>query len=193
MGHPRKARKKYDTPLHPWIADRIKQENKLIKKYGLKNKKEIWKAETMIKKYRRDARELLGLSIEQTAQERQQLLNHLIRYGMLSETAKLEDVLNLTAEDVLRRRLQTFVHKKGLAYTAKEARVFVVHGHIAMNNRKINSPSYLVKKGEEEQIGYYPGSPVIKLKIPENPKKEKPKEEKPKRDSYRGKGRRNRR
>ncbi|MDI9435535.1 MAG: 30S ribosomal protein S4 [Euryarchaeota archaeon] len=193
MGHPRKARKKYDTPLHPWIADRIKQENKLIKKYGLKNKKEIWKAETMIKKYRRDARELLGLSIEQTAQERQQLLNHLIRYGMLSETAKLEDVLNLTAEDVLRRRLQTFVHKKGLAYTAKEARVFVVHGHIAMNNRKINSPSYLVKKGEEEQIGYYPGSPVIKLKIPENPKKEKPKKEKPKRDSYRGKGRRNRR
>jgi small subunit ribosomal protein S4 len=147
----------------------------------------------MIKKYRRDARELLGLSIEQTAQERQQLLNHLIRYGMLSETAKLEDVLNLTAEDVLRRRLQTFVHKKGLAYTAKEARVFVVHGHIAMNNRKVNSPSYLVKKGEEEQIGYYPGSPVIKLKIPENPKKEKPKKEKPKRDSYRGKGRRNRR
>ena len=102
-------------------------------------------------------------------------------------------MLNLTAEDVLRRRLQTFVHKKGLAYTAKEARVFVVHGHIAMNNRKVNSPSYLVKKGEEEQIGYYPGSPVIKLKIPENPKKEKPKKEKPKRDSYRGKGRRNRR
>ena len=143
MGHPRKARKKYDTPLHPWIADRIKQENKLIKKYGLKNKKEIWKAETMIKKYRRDARELLGLSIEQTAQERQQLLNHLIRYGMLSETAKLEDVLNLTAEDVLRRRLQTFVHKKGLAYTAQGSpsiRGSWTHSHEQSKNKLTKLP-----------------------------------------------------
>ena len=192
MGHPRKARKKYDTPSHPWNADRIKQERKLVQKYGLKNKKEIWKAETMVKRYRRDARELLGTSSEHNAQDRQQLLGHLIRMGMLPENAKLEDVLDLTLEDVLRRRLQTMVHRKGLAYTAKEARVFVVHGHIAMSNKKIDSPSYLVKRGEEELIGYYPGSAVIKLKIPENPKKEKPKKERPKRDSYRGRGRRRR-
>ena len=191
MGHPRKARKKYDTPSHPWNADRIKQENKLVQKYGLKNKKEVWKAETMVKRYRRDARELLGMSSEHNSQERDQLLSHLIKLGILPENAKLEAVLDLTVEDVLRRRLQTVVHRKGMAYTAKEARVFVVHGHIAMNNRKIDSPSYLVKRGEEELIGYYPGSAVIKLKIPENPKKEKPKKEKPRRDSYRG--RRNRR
>ena len=61
MGHPRKARKKYDTPPHPWNADRIKEENKLLQKYGLKNKKEIWKAETTVKRYRRDARHLLGM------------------------------------------------------------------------------------------------------------------------------------
>ena len=106
MGHPRKARKKYDTPSHPWNADRIKQENKLVQKYGLKNKKEVWKAETMVKNYRRDARELLGMSSEHNAQERQQLLGHLTRYAILPESAKLEDVLNLTVEDVLRRRLQ---------------------------------------------------------------------------------------
>jgi small subunit ribosomal protein S4 len=191
MGHPRKARKKYDTPSHPWNADRIKQENKLVQKYGLKNKKEVWKAETMVKRYRRDARELLGMTSEHNSQERDQLLSHLIKLGILPENAKLEAVLDLTVEDVLRRRLQTVVQRKGLAYTAKEARVFVVHGHIAMNNKKIDSPSYLVKRGEEEQIGYYPGSAVIKLKIPENPKKEKPKKERPRRDSYRG--RRNRR
>jgi len=193
MGHPRKARKKYDTPSHPWNADRIKQENKLVQKYGLKNKKEVWKAETMVKRYRRDARELLGITSEHNSQERDQLLGHLIKLGILPENAKLEAVLDLTVEDVLRRRLQTVVLRKGLAYTAKEARVFVVHGHIAMNNKKIDSPSYLVKRGEEELIGYYPGSAVIKLKIPENPKKEKPKKERPKRDSYRGRGRRNRR
>ena len=46
MGQPRKSRKKYNTPPHPWNAERIKNENKLMTKYGLKNKKEMpeeWK------------------------------------------------------------------------------------------------------------------------------------------------------
>lgn len=163
MGHPRKSRKKYDTPSHPWNADRIKLENKLIKKYGLKTKKEIWKAETMVKKYRRDARQLLGMSSEQNKTKREQLLGHLVNQGFLGKDAKLEDVLNLTMEDVLRRRLQTMVHQKGLANTAKQSRVMVVHGHIALNGKKINSPSYLVKSGEEELLGFYQGSPMEKI------------------------------
>lgn len=171
MGHPRKARKKYDTPPHPWNADRIKEENKLTNKYGLKSKKEIWKAETMVRRYRRDARYLLGLSTEQTGDERKQLLGHLIKLGFLKENAKLEDVLNLTVDDVLQRRLQTMVHKKGLSRTAKEARQFVIHGHIALDGKKIDSPSYLVKKGQENLIDYYGSSPV-----PKN--LEKPSEEK---------------
>jgi small subunit ribosomal protein S4 len=162
MGHPRKARKKYDTPSHPWNADRIKLENKLVKKYGLKTKKEIWKAETMVKKYRRDARELLGLSSEQTETEREQLLSHLVKLGFLGKDAGLEDVLNLTVEDVLRRRLQTIVHQKGLGNTAKQSRVLVVHGHIAMDGKKIDSPSYLVKSGQEDLIGFYQGSAMEK-------------------------------
>jgi len=136
MGHPRKARKKYDTPSHPWNADRIKSENKLIQKYGLKNKKEVWKAETAVKRYRRDARHLLGMETEQTQLESKQLLAHLINAGILAEDAKLESILDLTVEDVLRRRLQTMVHKKGLANTAKQARLFITHGHIALNGKK---------------------------------------------------------
>ena len=162
MGHPRKARKKYDTPPHPWNADRIKQENKISQKYGLKNKKEIWKAETTVKRYRRDARHLLGMVTEQTIKERQQLLNHLIKLGILGEDAKLEDVLDLTVEDILRRRLQTMVHNKGLATTAKGARQFVIHGHIALNGKKIDSPSYVVKRGEEDLIGFYQSSALEK-------------------------------
>lgn len=162
MGHPRKSRKKYDTPSHPWNADRIKEENKLVQKYGLRNKKEIWKAETTVKRYRRDARHLLGMLTEQTIKERQDLINHLVKLGILGENAKLEDVLDLTVEDVLRRRLQTVVHKKGLATTAKGARQFVIHGHIALDEKKIDSPSYIVKRGEEELIGFYLSSPVEK-------------------------------
>lgn len=162
MGHPRKSRKKYDTPSHPWNADRIKEENRLTKKYGLKSKKEIWKAETMVKRYRRDARQLLGASIERSGTERNQLLSHLTKLGFLGKNARLEDVLNLTTEDVLRRRLQTMVHQKGLANTTKQSRIIVVHGHIALDGKKINAPSYLVKSDEEELISFYSGSPMEK-------------------------------
>ncbi len=162
MGHPRKARKKYDTPPHPWNAERIKSENKLMAKYGLKNKKEIWKADTLVRNYSRQARYLLGFSEYQVKTEIDELLGHLKRTGILDESAPLESILDLTVEDILRRRLQTVVHQKGLARTAKEARMFVVHGHIALDGKKVNSPSYVVKKGEEDLVGFYPTSPVAK-------------------------------
>ena len=162
MGHPRKARKKYNTPPHPWNAERIKSENKLMVKYGLKNKKEIWKADTLVRKYSREARYLLGFAQDQAVEEKNELLGHLVRIGVLSEDAHLEDILNLNVEDILRRRLQTVVHRKGLARTAKEARMFVVHGHIAMNGKKIDSPSFMVKRGEEEFVGFYGNSSVVK-------------------------------
>ena len=154
MGQPRKSRKKYNTPPHPWNAERIKNENKLMTKYGLKNKKEIWKADTLVRRYSREARYLLGFSADQMQEEKLELLGHLARTGVLPEGAPLEDIL--------RRRLQTIVYKKGLARTPKEARMFVVHGHIALNGKKINSPSYVVLKGQEDDIGFYHSSPVAK-------------------------------
>ncbi|MDR1721662.1 MAG: 30S ribosomal protein S4 [Methanobrevibacter sp.] len=160
MGHPRKSRKKYNTPPHPWNAERIKAENKLMTKYGLKNKKEIWKADTLVRRFSRDARYLLGFSQDQIIKEKNELLGHLVRIGVLDESANLEDILDLTVEDILRRRLQTVVHQRGFARTAKEARMFVVHGHIAMNGKKVSSPSYMVEKGEEDTIDFYPSSPV---------------------------------
>ena len=162
MGQPRKSRKKYNTPPHPWNAERIKNENKLMAKYGLKNKKEIWKADTLVRRYSREARYLLGFATDQMQEEKLELLGHLARTGVLPENAALEDILNLTVEDILRRRLQTVVYRKGLARTPKEARMFVVHGHITLNGKKINSPSYVVLKGQEDEIGFYPSSPVAK-------------------------------
>ena len=160
MGHPKKPRKQYDTPSHPWNAERIKDENRLAAKYGLKNKKEIWKAESKVRRFRRDARILLGMDPEEAEVETEQLLNHLVRTGILSPNAKLEEVLDINVEDVLRRRLQSLVYKRGLSSTVKEARLFVVHGHITVNGIKINAPGHLVDKADEENIGFYPGSPV---------------------------------
>ncbi len=162
MGHPRKARKKYDTPSHPWNADRIKEENHLSTKYGLKNKKEIWKADSRVEKYRREARIILGMDLDEREEEEEELLDHLVRYGFISPNAKLEEVLDLSVEDILRRRLQTLVYRKGFAHTAKEARLFIVHGHITLNGRKINVPGHLVRKIDENNIDFYPGSSVAK-------------------------------
>ena len=86
MGKPKFSRKKYETPSHPWQEDRIKLENELIRKYGLKNKREIWKTETRLRKYRSQARELLakvGTGEIQIKKESEQLLMHLNRLNVL--------------------------------------------------------------------------------------------------------------
>ncbi|HEC72681.1 MAG TPA: 30S ribosomal protein S4, partial [Thermoplasmatales archaeon] len=149
MGDPKFARKKYETPSHPWDKDRIEAENALIKKYGLKNKREIWRAQTMLRKFRAQARSLLGKvtsSDPQVKRETEQLLGRLHRLGILPENATLDDVLALDVESILKRRLQTIVYLKGLASTPFQARQFIVHGHICIDNRRVTAPGYMVLK-----------------------------------------------
>ena len=188
MGKPKFSRKKYETPSHPWKQDRIKSENELIKKYGLKNKREIWKAETRLRKYRGQARELLakiGTSDAQSKKESDQLLMHLSRMNILPINSTLDDVLALETESILSRRLQTLTYLKGLANTPDQARQLISHGHIAIGNRRVTIPSYMITKDEEGEIGYTKDSPLNDLMHPARPKadfKSRPivKEEKPK-------------
>ena len=164
MGEPKFSRKKYEMPLHPWDIDRIKHENELIKKYGLKNKKEVWKTESMLRNFRRRARKifpLLRAGNKQSEKEANQLLMKLKRLGILPEEANLDDVLTLTVENILTRRFQTMVYVKGLAKTINEARQFIVHGHIAVDNRKVTIPGYIVEKEKDDKIGYYYSSSIV--------------------------------
>ncbi|WP_457555394.1 30S ribosomal protein S4 [Candidatus Pyrohabitans sp.] len=165
MGDPRRIRKKYHTPSHPWQADRIQEEKELLKEYGLKNKREIWKALAILRGIRGQARELLGKRGEQAAWQEKQLMARLRRLNLLKEGATLDDVLSLTVRDILNRRLQTLVYKKGLAATMKQARQFIVHGHITVAGRKVTAPSYLVRADEEDAIGYAENSPIRNLEI----------------------------
>ncbi len=50
---------------------------------------------------------------------------------------------------MLERRLDSVVWRAGLASSRAQARQFVLHGHIKVNGRKVNIPSYLVNAGEE--------------------------------------------
>ncbi|HEC81436.1 MAG TPA: 30S ribosomal protein S4 [Thermoplasmatales archaeon] len=172
MGHPKRPRKKYETPSHPWQEDRIKHENELMRKYGLKNKREIWKAQTQLKRYRNLARSLLakvGSEDEQYKREVDQLLSHLARLDILKTGASLDDVLALNEEHILSRRLQTIVYLKGLASTPKQARQLIVHGHIAVDGRRVTVPSYMVKGDEEGEIDYAPDSPLVDVSHPARP------------------------
>ncbi len=164
MGDPRFNRKTYDTPKHPWEAERIKEEWELKKKYGLKNKREIWKAKSLLRNFRAQARMLqakLRYGDEQAEKQQRQLFGKLTRLGILNEgNETLDAVLSLGVEDILRRRLQTIVYMKGLARTPKQARQFIVHGHISINGKRVTIPGYLVRKEEEPLIEYHKHSPL---------------------------------
>ena len=152
MGDPRKAKKSYSRPRSIWTSDQISSELYVVGSYGLRNKKELWKAQTEIARIRNQARALLAISADIRHEKETQLLNYLSRLGIVAEGSTLDDILNLKIEDILERRLQTLVMKRSNLKSPYQARQIVVHGHVSIGNRKINLPGYLVKKDEEAQI-----------------------------------------
>ena len=159
MGDPRKSRKKWEGPKHPWIKERLLREIELVGRFGLKNKKELWIAETLARKLRHRARNLLALPESEREEATRVILEKLYHMGLVEQNATLDDILGLTAENILERRLQTIVYKKGLAKTIYQARQLIVHGHIAIGGRRVTSPGYLVKREEEDLVDFAPGSP----------------------------------
>jgi len=162
MGDPKRQRKKYETPRFPWRTDTLRRELGLIGQYGLRNKRELWRHETALSRFREIARSLLGMPTEQRTRMEKQLLNRLNRLGILSETVVLDDVLDLTIEDILERRLQTIVFRKGLAKSMQQARQLITHGHVAIGEQRVPSPSYMVLRDEEAEITYAPTSALNK-------------------------------
>jgi len=160
MGDPKKQRKKYATPRFPWRSDVIKEELKHLGQYGLRNKHELWLHETTLSKFRGIARSLIGKSPEERKKMEGELLARLKKIGLLPETAVLDDVLDLTTDDILERRLQTIVFRKGLAKTVYQARQLITHGHVTVGNRRVTVPSYIVTREQESNIAYAPKSPL---------------------------------
>ena len=152
MGDPKKQRKKFSKPGHPWQKERIAEEKIILKQYGLRRKDEVWKMDSMLKKFLHRAKTIIGQRTLQSDIEKKQLLNRLHLLGILKKDSKVEDVLNLTLKDILERRLQTLVHRKNIAKTMLQARQFITHEQIVVGIRKVTTPSYLVSIEEEPQI-----------------------------------------
>ncbi len=154
----RSQQKNYETPERAWQSDRINEEKRLQETYGLTNKKEVWKAQSRIRKFRRQVRKL---NAEENETQSEELLTKMQSLGILSDDANLNDILDLEVEDVLERRLQTIVYRRGLADTPREARQLITHGHIMIDGSRVTVPSYLVEEDEEQDIRVSPGSKHI--------------------------------
>lgn len=182
MGDPRRFSNKYERPKRLWERARLKDEKGLKSAYGLKNMKELWTMGLELKKARRDARRLLSLSEEERKKDMPKLMGKLHKLGILPKDAKLEDVLSLSVKEILERRLQTRVVRKGLAKTMAQARQLITHGFIAISGRKISSPSYVVSQEEDAHINYSRPidlEPKAPVETAEEKAEEKPSEEKP--------------
>lgn len=142
----KRKHKTYSRPKRPFDKPRIEAEAIIMEEFGLKNKREIWKAEAKIKSIREKAKKLISSKPE----EQQALFNKLNKIGL--KVNSISSVLSLDKQDYMKRRLQTIVVAKKLASTSKQARQFIVHKKILVNGKIVNSPSYVVPVEFENKI-----------------------------------------
>jgi len=159
MGDPKKKHKRFDTPKRPYNTETLMAELGTIGAYGLRNKRELWKLHTELSVIRGRARDLLSLGTDERADKEAIMIQKLSQRGLVMDNSRLEDVLTLSVEDLLERRLQTFIFRRGMASSLFQARQLIAHGHIAIKGRKVTSPSYQVKITDEESLDYAKGSP----------------------------------
>jgi len=155
----KKQKKKYSRPQRPFDKARIDEENILRDKYGLKNKKEIWKADAAIRRIRNLGKQLITADDE----EKNMFVERLQRKGFKVDS--IADALALNKEDWLKRRLQTVLLSKGLTTTTKQARQLIVHKHVSIGDQIVNIPSYQIALEEEPLV-----TMNITLKTIEKPK-----------------------
>jgi small subunit ribosomal protein S4 len=156
----KRKHKQYSRPKRPFEKLRIEQEGEIREEFGLKNKKEIWKAEAKVKNMREKAKNL----IKADEKEQKALFEKLNKTGI--KVNSIADILSLDKKDYLNRRLQTIVFKRNLTKSVKEARQKIVHRKVFVNNKIIDKPSYLVPVELEN-----------KITIKENKKIKEPKKE----------------
>ena len=158
MGDPKTPRRIWKKPKRPLNYNLMMDELKTLGTFGLKTKRELWKARTNLSKLRHQARSLLALRQEVRKEKEPVLINSLSKIGLVDKNSTLDDVLNLQVTDLLSRRLQTIVQRKLYFKTPYHARQAIVHGHIMIGDRIVTIPSYVVKIDEEPKIHLIPES-----------------------------------
>jgi small subunit ribosomal protein S4 len=153
MGDIKRKQKEYSRPKQLFLRERIDLENVIVKRYGLKNKKEVWKVKSLVSKFRKRAKELISASSE----DQRAFFEKLQKLGL--NIIAISDALAIEETNLLDRRLQTFVCKKGFANSLKQSRQLIVHKHILVDGKIVNVPSFWVTRELENKIDIRPAKP----------------------------------
>lgn len=168
MGLPIKHRKKFISHKKRWDKATILEESSLVNDYALKNKKEIRKLEESLSHYKTIAKDLNKTIESKESEQALHFIAKLKKLGFLDVNAQsLDEVLDITIRSLLDRRLSNVVYKLKLARTPRQARQFIVHGHVLINGRCVDSPSYLASLEDEAQIEFKPHSSLSNEEHPE--------------------------
>merc|ERR1712080_9401 len=155
-----KGTKKHSVPRRPYDKDRFIAEMKLVGDYGLRNKKELWSAQFHCDSLKKKASQLLITNDKDEFIVRSRaLLNFLNKIGIFkseinfssnsSLRSNLEEVLDLTVNDFLERRLQTRVVQLGLAKSVHHARKLITQRKILVNQAVVDKPSFILYNKSE--------------------------------------------
>jgi len=183
----RNIRNTYSKPKVPWNSAQIKEDKVIMKQYGLRRKKELWKSQEVLRNYRERARKLIAAN---NPRKEGILIDKMVKLGLLKKDMGLDDILALDVHNILDRRLQSVIKQKGITGNIKTARQYIVHGHVLLDDRRMKFPSYLVSIDEENKLKLHPNSKnlaekpapkkenIKKIEMPVETAEEK-KEEKP--------------
>jgi small subunit ribosomal protein S4 len=112
MGDPKKKHKSYTTPRVPYNTEMFVEDLKLLGAYGLRNKRELWRIRTLLSHHRRRARSLLAMIGGERELLEKQLIGKISKMGLIAPNGSLDDILTMSVEDFMERRLQTFILKE---------------------------------------------------------------------------------
>jgi len=172
MGDTKRARKKYQSPTHPWQRSRLEEEKPLMQEYALKNKTELWKMHSKARQIALQAKKLLAVKGDKQAEkEKELLIKKLVRFNLIRPDQSIDAALSLSYKDMLDRRLQTIVFRKNLSRSMSQARQFITHGHIKVSDKVITSPSYILSSDDEAKIQFSGISPLFAEDHPERSSK----------------------